>query len=208
MKDPGVLVIGGGGHAKVVIASLQAAGRTVKAAYDDDVKRHGSLILGVSVVGPVDAALERRDLEAVVAIGDCVVRRGIVERLAMRWLTVVHPGATVHASVRLGAGTVIFAGAIVQPDSVIGSHVIVNTASTVDHDCRVGDFCHLAPGVHLAGGVTVNHGAFVGIGAVVLPSLTVGERAIVGAGAVVTRDVLPGAAAAGVPARSLRSKKP
>jgi sugar O-acyltransferase (sialic acid O-acetyltransferase NeuD family) len=204
MKDPGVLVIGAGGHAKVVIATLEAAGRVVRAAVDDDAKRHGARILGVPVIGPLDAAMDYQGLEAIVAIGNNETRRAIAERLPLRWTTAVHPRAEVHSSARLGPGTVVFAGAVVQPDARIGSHVILNTAATVDHDCSVGDFAHLAPGTHLSGNVSVGHGVFLGVGAAVLPNLVLGDTAIVGGGAVVVRNVAEDMVVAGVPARPLR----
>jgi lipopolysaccharide O-acetyltransferase len=52
--------------------------------------------------------------------------------------------------------------------------------------------------------VHIGDGAFLGIGACVMPGVTVGERAFVGAGAVVTHAVPAGAVVAGVPARVLR----
>jgi sugar O-acyltransferase (sialic acid O-acetyltransferase NeuD family) len=203
MNDPGVLVIGAGGHAKVVIATLQAAGRVVRAAFDDDAARHGGCVLGVPIAGPVDAAQNYRGLEALVAIGDNRTRRAMVERLSLRWATAIHPQAVVHASARLGPGTVVFAGAVIQPDACIGAHVIVNTAATVDHDCSVGDFSHLAPGAHLGGNVSVGRGVFLGIGAVVLPNLALGDAAVAGGGAVVVGDVAASVVVAGVPARLL-----
>lgn len=52
--------------------------------------------------------------------------------------------------------------------------------------------------------VVVGDEAWLGFGAIVLPGVTIGEAALVGAGSVVTRDVAPGAAVAGNPARSVR----
>ena len=48
-----IVVVGAGGHAKVVIATLRAAGGDVAAAYDDDQRRWGTKILGVEIRGPV-----------------------------------------------------------------------------------------------------------------------------------------------------------
>lgn len=200
-----VAVIGGGGHAKVVISTLRAAGVAVGAVFDDDSSRHGSELLGVPVRGPAAAAAGLDMRRAVLAIGDNRARRRLAEALGseLEWLTVVHPRAWVDAGARLGAGTVVFAGAVVQPGAEIGAHAIVNTAASVDHDCRIGDFAHLGPGCRLCGGVTVGEGTLIGVGCSVVPGVTIGAWAAVGAGAAVVRDLPAEATAAGVPARPL-----
>ena len=54
--------------------------------------------------------------------------------------------------------------------------------------------------------VVIEDDADVGVGAIVLPGVTIGRGAQVGAGAVVSRDVPAYAVAAGVPARVLRER--
>src|SRR6056297_307029 len=118
-----VWVIGAGGHAKVVIATLQASGRDVAGVLDDDAAKHGTTVLGVPVLGPVERAAGG---EALVAIGNNAVRKRIAEALPeVRWASAVHPSAVVHPSVQVGAGSVVFAGAVVQPETRLGRHVIV-----------------------------------------------------------------------------------
>jgi len=198
----GVAVIGASGHAKVVVATLRAAGFEVLGAFDDDPEKLGTSILGVPVVGlPADVADGQA---AVLAIGMNRSRWDLNRRLErLQWQTVVHPSAVVHPSVRVGSGTVVCAGVVIQPDTTVGSHVIVNTSASIDHDCVVGDFAHIAPGVHLAGGVAVGEGAFMGIASVVIPGSRVGKWSIVGAGGVVVGEVEAHSQVAGVPAREL-----
>jgi len=202
--DEGVVVVGAGGHGKVVVATLQAAGHVVAEVWDDDPERWGDTVLGVPVLGPILTRSTRaREHRAALGIGDNRTRRRFAAELPLTWISAVHPGAIVHPSVRVGEGTVVFAGAVVQPEVTLGRHVIVNTGALVDHDCRLGDCAHLAPGACLAGEVRVEEGALIGIGASVLPGRAVGKWSTVGAGSVVQRDVAPGITVAGVPARAL-----
>ena len=199
-----VIVIGAGGHAKVVISTLVAAGYRVLTAYDDDVSKWGKAILGVPISGPIRRLERETNVGAVIAIGENHVRKSIAESFSLDWVSISHPCAYVHPSVHLGSGSVVFAGAVIQPEARIGDHVIVNTGATIDHDCRIGDYAHLGPGVHLSGGVEIREGTLLGIASAVLPGLRIGEWSVVGGGGVVVRGVPSNIKVAGVPARATK----
>jgi sugar O-acyltransferase (sialic acid O-acetyltransferase NeuD family) len=199
-----IVILGAGGHSKVVIATAEAAGYDIEAVYDDQTELWGRELLGYSIEGPLEAASQKR-CRAVLAVGSNAARGDLVERIRERWISLVHPAAYVHRSVVIGAGSVVFAGAAVQPDAVIGRHVIVSTGATIDHDCEIGDLAHIAPGAHLAGNVTVGKGTLIGIGATVMPGRSVGDWSVVGAGAVAATEIPGGSSWAGVPARLLPS---
>jgi sugar O-acyltransferase (sialic acid O-acetyltransferase NeuD family) len=205
IKGP-IAVVGAGGHAKVVVATLRAAGLEVKWILDDDVSKHGTKVLGVPVTGPTASLAALGCSGAVLGVGDNRARHRLAHELTGPWATAIHPAAWVDPTVIVGAGTVIFAGAIVQADTVLGAHAIINTGASVDHDCIIGDCSHIAPGANVAGGVTVGEGAFLGIGSAAAPLAKIGPWATVGAGAVVLREVAAGETVVGVPARRLERK--
>lgn len=203
----GLWLIGGGGHAKVVIAALESRGIEIAGIFDDRPDLHGRTILGRPVVGPLPPPGAEVDpaARAIIAIGSNKAREQIAARYpGLRWETAIHASAVVHESASVGAGAVIFANAVVQPDSAIGAHAILNTGAQVDHDCEVGAFAHLGPASSLGGGVRIGVGAFLGIGAVAAPYTTVGEWVIVGAGAAVVGDLPSCTTAVGVPARVIK----
>jgi UDP-perosamine 4-acetyltransferase len=201
------VVLGGGGHAKVVIDTLRS-GKTYTPVAVTDVKRGGK-VAGIPVVGDdgVLADLLRKGIRYfIVGVGgvpDNRPRADLFERgtaAGLRPATAIHASAAVSRDAVIGAGTVVFPRAVVNIGAQVGRNVIVNSAALVEHDVRIGDHVHVCPGAILCGGVEVETGAFIGAGAVVKQHVRIGARAVVGAGAVVLRDVPPDLCVIGVPA--------
>lgn len=199
-----IIVLGAGGHAKVVISTLRAMGHTVTALFDDAPHLKGVDVMGVRVEGAIREAAKFRADGAVIGIGNARVRKRIADGLPLSWITAVHPGAMVDASARIGPGSVVCAGAVIQPDVEIGAHVIVNSGANLDHDCWIADYVHLAPGVSLAGQVAVGQGTMIGIGASVIQCRSIGAWSMIGAGAAVVQDLPDQVLAMGVPAKIVR----
>ena len=206
----GVIVIGAGGHAKVVISVLRCIGATIIGAVDAESDIVGGEILGVCIQGNDDWAFNHAADTTVLAngIGSIrlpTLRAAVFDRFTAQgysFITAVHPAAIVAEGVQMGEGSQIMAGAVLQPDAVIGRNVIVNTGASIDHDSILGDHVHIAPGVTLSGNVTVGAGSHVGTGAKVVQGITIGDRCLIRAGAVVIEDVADGATVAGVPAKA------
>jgi len=207
-----VVILGAGGHARVVIDALRSRHENgIAAVLAPDPALHGTTLDGVSIAGDDDRLTEYPPssydvVVAVVRFGDHVMRHALLERvraLGYRIATVVHASATVSPRATIGSGVQIMAGAIVNPGAKLGDDVIVNSGAIVEHDCTVGTGAHLAPRVVLGGRAAVGAKAQLGLGCVVLPGLRVGDGAIVGAGAVVTRNVAEHTTVAGVPAHAV-----
>lgn len=198
------LLIGAGGHAKVVLDAWLQADRDAQIEVRDD-RHEVRMLLERPVSHPAVPASTSVTL-AHVAIGQNRIRQDIGARLSALGpvlVSVIHPAAHVSGYAEVGRGAFVAARAIVAAGAVVGAGVIVNHGAVVDHDCMVGDWAHLAPGSVLGGAVSIGRRVLVGSGAVILPGVKVGDDAVVGAGAVVTKDVGEGQYWVGVPARKL-----
>ena len=210
---PRCLIVGAGGHGRVVLDILCQAGLfEVVGFVDSNARLLGHRVDGVRVVGqPSDLARLREELDAhaaVVGIGDNGARRHLAEQLQNLGYTLInaiHPSANIARNASLGNNVVVAAGALVCAHCQIGDHVILNTGCIVDHESLVGTATHICPGARVAGRVVIEAGAFVGIGATIIQSLRVGYEAVVGAGAVVIQDVAPMTTVVGVPAREAKA---
>ena len=204
-----VIVIGAGGHAKVVIELIRGDGRyEIAGLVDSDPTPRR--VLDIPVIGD-DTALPKLRSEglthAFVAVGDNRRRLEIGRRLqaeGFELINAVGRSAVVSPSARLGAGVAIMEGATVNAESRIGDLVVINTGAGVDHDADLGAGVHIGPGSALAGNVTVGRLAFLGVGVRAIPGVTIGEGTVVGAGACVVSDLPAGVLAHGVPARVVR----
>lgn len=208
-RGKGLLIVGAGGHALVVLSVAIACSEKVYGYVDDNPALLNQVINHYPVLGDT-SLLETDNIKyAVCGLGDNSKRKSIYHqfRKVNAWKTLIHPTAYVHPSVEIGEGSVIFAGAIIQPNARIGRHCIINTGATVDHDSIIEDFVHIAPGVHLAGGVRVNEGAFLGIGSIVIPRISIGHWAQVAAGAVVVQDISDKQKVMGVPAKEKQNER-
>lgn len=206
-----VVIIGAGGHGKVVLDILRAAGRFEPIGFvDANTLLTGTTVSGLPVLGPTNILPKLRQQKvahAIIAIGDNQTRRryaAAVQSEGFELVSAIHPSAFVSPSAKLGRNAVVGPHASIVTDASIGDMTIVNTAAIVEHECEIAEAVHVAPGACLAGRVRVGACAFIGIGAQVIQCLSIGEGATIGAGAVVLTDVPAGATVVGVPARVVK----
>jgi UDP-perosamine 4-acetyltransferase len=209
--SPGLLIVGAGGHGRVVADAAADAGFDPIGFLDD-------AAAGTGRAGPVPVVGRLSALEefvaawgsAIVAIGDNFLRRDVFERARKAGFAmpaVIHPAATVSRHAELRGGVFVAAGAVVNVGAAVGEATIINTGATVDHDCRLGSAVHISPGAHLGGNVTIGDHAWIGIGASVRHGVRIGRSAVVGAGAAVVCDIPDAETWVGVPARPAGTKR-
>jgi sugar O-acyltransferase (sialic acid O-acetyltransferase NeuD family) len=205
LKVP-VIVVGAGGHAKVLMSALLLQKRNVLGFVDLDLTL--SPLLGARHLGDDGAVLAHspESVQLVNGIGSINSTRNhqdIYDRFRQKhycFATVIHPSAVVATEVEIENGVQICGGAIVQAGCRLCANVIVNTGARVDHDCMIDAHAHVSPGVTICGGVHIGQGAHIGAGATIIQGIEIGEGSVVGAGALVIRNVPPATTVVGVPA--------
>ncbi len=206
VSNPPLIVVGGGGHAKVLVSSLLLSGREILGFVD--VNPSVVKLLSISNLGDDSAVFAHfpeqiRLVNGMGSINSAIRRREIFEKFRERGYAfepVIHPSAIVSPEVEIDEGVQIMAGAVIQPGTRLGENAIVNTGACVDHDCWIGAHVHIAPGVTLSGDVRIGRCSHIGTGATIIQGIKIGSGCVVGAGAVVIRDVPDEVTVAGVPA--------
>jgi sugar O-acyltransferase (sialic acid O-acetyltransferase NeuD family) len=202
-----LLIIGAGGHGKVVadVAMKMDIWNSIAFLDDDDSLE---TVMGLKVIDKssrVNRYIEKYNI--FVAIGNNEIRQGLqlqLESLGCEVPTLVHPNAVIGEKVELGQGTVIMAGVVINSYTKVGIGCIINTGATVDHDNVIEDYVHISPGVNTGGTVWIGPRTWLGIGSKVVNNVNIVEGCIIGAGAVVINDLTESGTYVGVPARRIK----
>ena len=204
-----IILLGGGGHAKVLIDLINTSMQFEISGILDTQLEIGTKVLNVPVLGDDDllSGLYSKGIKNVcIAIGsvkDNARRRILFDKVKQMGLLVpylLHPQAIISKNVRFSEGVQIMAGVNVQTDSLFKENTIINTGAIIEHDCSIGSHVHICPGAVISGGCTVGDGAFIGAGATVMQEINIGKCVTVAAGAVVVKDVPDRSMVKGVPA--------
>ena len=201
-----VIIIGAGGHAKVIADIVLCSGDNLIGFLDDDARMQGMEVFkGYKVIGKISDYSQYSDKYFVVAVGDNRTRVKIVEdHDNLKWYTAIHPDAVISDTAKIGEGSVVMAGAVINPDTIIGKHCVINTSCSIDHDNKIGDFVHISPGAHLAGTVLVGDMSWICAGAIVINNINITENVVIGAGAVVVSDLEKSGVYVGVPVKRIK----
>lgn len=200
--NPEIIIIGAGGHGRVIADIVKSAGDTVLGFLDDGVA--GSNICG-RILGAVSDCIKFKDKLFIIAIGNNEVRKNISLKYPdLNYYTAVHPAAAVSDSARIGSGTCVMPGAVIAAGAKVGAHCIVNTNAVIEHDCVLEDYVHVSPSATLCGTVRVGEGTHIGACAVAVNNIRIAPHSVIGAGAAVIRNADSPGTYVGVPARKIK----
>lgn len=183
-----LVIVGAGGHGKVIADNALKNGYTDICFVDDNVTGE---CMGFPIVGGCGELKKLNDgnTDFVIGVGSNKIRKMIAERYDVNWMTLIHPSAQIAVNVAIGKGTVVMAGAVINACATIGEHCIINTGAVVEHDNVIGNYVHVSPGVRLSGTVTIKKCSWLGTGTSVINNITIAEDVIVGVGSIVIKDI-------------------
>jgi acetyltransferase EpsM len=192
---------GASGHGKVVAEIAEECGYNIEAYIDENPSKERVLNYTVIHEAPPYA------IEVLISIGNNRLRKRVVNRSEhFNYVTLLHPKAILSKRLKIEEGTIVMPGVTVNAAVKIGKHCIINTNASIDHDCIIEDFVHISPNVALAGNVYVGEGSHIGIGASVIQGIEIGKWCTIGAGAVIISDVPDGATVVGNPGKVIKSR--
>ena len=204
-----VVIIGAGGHAKVIADIIEKSGDEIVGFLDDNKELGTTVINNYKIIGDLNnrftMAVTKKDVEFIIAIGDNKKREEISHSPNLKFYTAIHPSAQIGLDVEIKEGTVVMANVCINSSAKIGKHCIINTGAIIEHDNIIQDFVHISPNVSLGGTVKVGENTHVGIGTTVKNNIEICNNCTIGAGAVVVKNIMEEGTYVGVPARERKN---
>lgn len=148
---PKIIIIGAGGHGKVVYDAILAQDKYQVLGFID-----AQLPIGTKIIGQVEmicqqehvASLANQAAYFVVAIGNNKIRAQVYENL-IAWFKpaiIIHPSSVIGSDVTIGEGTVVLSNSTINAFSKIGQNSIINSGAIVDHEAIIGNHVYLKIG--------------------------------------------------------------
>ena len=209
MKREPLLVIGAGGHAKVLIDILLGKKENIIGIFDKNDKFIGEDILGIPIIGTDNDITNYspgriRLVNGIGSVKSTSLRKSIYNQFKKKgyiFHSVIHPSAILSEHVLFSEGCQVCAGVIISAGTKIGSNTIINTQAVIEHDCIINEHIHIAPGCVISGGVHIGSGTHVGAGSTIIQNVQVGENVLIAAGAVVVNNIQSSQQVYGIPAK-------
>lgn len=195
LKEKKLILVGAGGHAKVILDIIDLNKKKVTAVFDlkDVLDVTFKKYIHIKTDQELSKKISYNKYDMVNGIGiipgkNKEIRKKIFYKyklLGFSFISIVHPSAVVSKIVKLGEGINIMAGCVIQAGTKIKHNTIINTGSTIDHDCEIGENVHIAPGVTICGNVKVGNNCFIGAGSTILPGAIIPEDKVIPSGLIV-----------------------
>lgn len=200
-----VIIIGAGGHGKVIADIIEKNGDIVY-GFLDDLKPEGTIVISnYKIIGKIEKCIELQkeinDIYFIIAIGDNYIRKNIYEKYKLNYYTAIHPQAVIGIDVNIKEGSVVMANSCINSNTKIGKNCIINTGAIVEHDNEICNYVHLSPNATLCGNVNIGDYTHIGAGAIVKNNISICENCIIGAGATVVKNINEKGIYIGIPAR-------
>ena len=199
-----IVIIGSGGHSRMIIECAQCLKYKVKYIIDISKKKDvEEKILNIPVKNLVYLKKIKKKTKVFLAIGDNIRRAKFYNKykLYYNFINLIHPSSYVAKNITIGKANFIAPKAVVNSLGKIGNNSIINSGSIIEHECEINDNVHIGPGSILCGRSKAKLNVFIGSGSIIFPKIVIEKNCVVGAGSIVINKTSPNSLYLGSPAK-------
>jgi sugar O-acyltransferase (sialic acid O-acetyltransferase NeuD family) len=150
--------------------------------------------------------LDINEYEVVVAIGDPLVRKKIINNLPKntKFFSAIHKSVQIlDTNIEIGEGSIICSNCVLTTNIKIGRHTHLNLQTTIGHDTQIGDYLTTAPGVKISGNCNIGDCVYIGTNASIREKINICNDVTIGLNGGVVKHINESGTYVGVPVKKL-----
>jgi sugar O-acyltransferase (sialic acid O-acetyltransferase NeuD family) len=211
-----IIIIGSGGHAKIIYQEIHKLNKLKFIGFIDEIKKKKTLIKKIkskklTVLGNINYLKKIYDNKTylIIGIGNNFIREHVVRQIEkkikfVKWATVISKDSIISKDVTIGIGSIVVSGSVINTETKIGKHCIINTKSLIEHNNLIENYASCGPSTVTGGNVTIKKNAFIGIRSTIKNNITIGKNVIIGANSLVLKNCIQNYIYYGRPAKKIK----
>lgn len=159
-----IVIIGAGGHGKVLAEIVKQNNNSLNLGFvDDGIEKETVVFDSITCWGTVNELITKQISVdgVVVGIGNNEIRKKIVQQLKTAGIpieSVVHPSVQIASSTVIGKGVAILQGAVISTLVHVEEGAIIDVGVVVNHEATVKSFAHLTIGTIVCNNAVIHEG--------------------------------------------------
>lgn len=209
MDHKKIIIVGSGGHSRIVIDIAKKLKFKIQGIVDLNFKlKSNEKIIGSKIIGGIDILKKNKYKTNYIflAIGDIKLRTKVYEKLKKdyKFVNLIDKNSTISKFAKLGKGLLVSPGAIINAEAVVEDNTIINSNSVIEHETIIRKNCNISPNVTIGGRSIIGQNSFIGLGSNIINNIKIGKNVFVGAGCLVVKDVPDNKKVLGIAAKQFK----
>ena len=201
MSEVNIIIVGAGGHAAEIEDYIACFNKNTSESdntyaivgyLDDNPKSYKNYPFRAPYLGTIQNHHIEEDCRYIIAIANIKFRKPVIESMesrGARFISFIHPSATISRSAEIGKGIVIAPNVNIGPMVRIGDYNMINSRSSIGHDTIIGDYNFITPNVCFSGFTEIGNENMFGINSATIPNIKIGSNNIIAAGMIIDKSI-------------------
>ena len=184
-----IVIIGGGSHARSILALLRKNKLSKYILGYTDLKRND---LPIKYLGEDEKIflLNKKKIKLVLGVGiNLKLRKKILNKFKKyQFLSLIDKNSILLENCDVGRGSIIFPNVSIGPDVSIGKFCVIHNSVVIEHNVNIGDNSYIGPGSVVCGNARIENNVLLGANSTMIQDTFIKNDCRLGAGSVLIKS--------------------
>lgn len=185
-----IIIIGGGSHARSVLALLKKNNLEKYIYGYTDFKKSDLPIKYLGDDEKIFLLKKKNQIKLILGIGiNMKLRKKILNKFKeFKFLSLIDKNSLLLDNCNVGQGSIIFPNVSIGPNVNIGKFCVIHNSVVIEHDVSISDNSFIGPGAVVCGNVRVESNVLLGANSTMIQDTFIKKNCSLGAGSVLVKS--------------------